>query len=78
MVALWAVGVTLGTSLAFATSLRAEGIWIGLMGGVIASGSTLAVMVSRVNWRNEAELAKQSAVNVHNIDDEQEEKVAAV
>ena len=48
------------------------------MGGVIASGSTLAVMVSRVNWRNEAELAKQSAVNVHNIDDEQEEKVAVV
>ena len=78
MVALWAVGVTLGTSLAFATSLRAKGIWIGLMGGVIASGSTRAVMVSRVNWRNEAELAKQSAVNVHNIDDEQEEKVAAV
>ena len=67
----------MGTSLAFATSLRAKGIWIGLMGGVIASGSTLAVMVSRVNWRNEAELA-ETIHDVHNIDDEQEEKVAAV
>ena len=77
MIALWAIGVTIGTSLAFGTSLRAKGIWIGLMSGVIASGSTLAVMVSRVDWRKEAELAKESAVNVHKTN-EREETGAAV
>jgi len=77
MIALWAIGVTIGTSLAFGTSLRAKGIWIGLMSGVIASGSALAVMVSRVDWRKEAELAKESAVNVHKTN-EREETGAAV
>ena len=47
------------------------------MSGVIASGSALAVMVSRVDWRKEAELAKESAVNVHKTN-EREETGAAV
>ena len=78
MISLWAIGVTLGTSLAFATSLRTKGIWIGLMSGVIFSGTTLAVMVSRVKWQDEAELAKESAVNVHNTDEQEDGAVAAV
>ena len=63
MCALWGVGVTLGTSLAFATSLRVRGVWIGLTAGVIASGSSLATMVHFVDWKVEAEKAKESAVN---------------
>ncbi|XP_047180811.1 protein DETOXIFICATION 41-like isoform X2 [Vigna umbellata] len=61
------VGLTVGCVLGFKTSLGVDGIWWGMILGVLIQTATLIVLTARTNWQAEVEKAvvriKRSAEN---------------
>ncbi|CAD5116782.1 DgyrCDS5631 [Dimorphilus gyrociliatus] len=53
----YCVGLTIGISLMFKTSLRAQGFWIGLSVGLGICAIVNFIIVARTNWINETYLA---------------------
>ncbi|KAK7372781.1 hypothetical protein VNO80_06169 [Phaseolus coccineus] len=61
------IGLTVGCVLGFKTSLGVDGIWWGMILGVLIQTATLIVLTARTNWQAEVEKAvvriKRSAEN---------------
>ncbi|KAI4316775.1 hypothetical protein L6164_024720 [Bauhinia variegata] len=57
------VGLPAGIILGFTLHLGAEGIWGGMIGGIILQTSILVVITSITNWKREAEQAESRVMN---------------
>ena len=55
--AFWLLGIPLGAILAFPLHWRVEGLWWGLCLGLVASSLAYAVLICRLDWQKEAQLA---------------------
>lgn len=53
----YAVGLSVGISLMFKTSLRAAGFWIGLCVGLGLCAIINFIIVQKTNWQNEIKMA---------------------
>ncbi|KAJ0837317.1 putative multi antimicrobial extrusion protein [Helianthus annuus] len=53
LICFYLIGVPLGAFLGYLTSLEVKGIWIGMIGGVLAQIITLIYMIWRTNWDDE-------------------------
>ncbi|MFS8027609.1 putative multi antimicrobial extrusion protein [Helianthus anomalus] len=59
LVCFYLIGVPLGALLGYLTSLEVKGIWIGMMGGVLAQTITLIYLIWRTNWDDEVKKASE-------------------
>lgn len=57
--AYYPIGIPLALLLGFTAHLELTGFWIGMVGGMAFSVTTLVVLVSRLDWDREVQLAAE-------------------
>ncbi|XP_076932930.1 protein DETOXIFICATION 24-like [Bidens hawaiensis] len=75
LVCFYLIGVPLGALLGYLTPLQVKGIWMGMMGGVLAQTIALIYMIWRTNWDDEVKKASERLMRFYVKSDENVEQV---
>lgn len=75
LVCFYGIGIPIGASLGYLTSLEVKGIWIGMIGGVLTQTITLVYMTWRTDWDIEVTKASERLTRFYLKSDENEEQV---
>ncbi|KAL8268505.1 hypothetical protein R6Q59_002303 [Mikania micrantha] len=59
LICYYIIGIPLGVLLGYLTSLQVKGIWIGMIGGILAQTIALVYMTWRTNWDDEVKKASE-------------------
>ncbi|KAI7749936.1 hypothetical protein M8C21_024886 [Ambrosia artemisiifolia] len=76
LVCYYLIGIPLGALLGYKTSLQVKGIWIGMIGGVVAQTIALAYMTWRTNWDNEVMKASERLGRFYLKSDESSDQIS--
>ncbi|XP_076925735.1 protein DETOXIFICATION 24-like [Bidens hawaiensis] len=77
LVCFYLIGIPLGALLGYLTPLQVKGIWIGMIGGVVAQTITLTYMIWRTNWDDEVKKASERLMQFYVKTDENTEQISS-
>ncbi|XP_076932927.1 protein DETOXIFICATION 24-like isoform X1 [Bidens hawaiensis] len=77
LVCFYLIGIPLGVLLGYLTPLQVKGIWIGMIGGVVAQTITLTYMIWRTNWDDEVKKASERLMRFYVKTDENAEQISS-